>query len=191
MSDSRRNGPSTATQRACSYWLFSGHPDSGGCWEKHCDKHLATVGLKPVPDWRSVFWNKKLKLLLAVYVDDFKMAGPSGNMAEGWKLIRQEIKMDAATPTGKYLGCSHKEGLVHVSAGGNPLLPDNEGDIPVRVMEYDMEQFLKQCVERYQEPGASSERTCKRFRPCSLTRRCRPQRMRPRLACSPRSRARS
>ena len=29
--------------------------------------------------------------------------------------------------------------------------PDKDGSIKVRVLEYDMEQFVKQCVERYQE----------------------------------------
>ena len=44
---------------------------------KHCEEALKKVGFKPAPDpWKSVFWNKDLKVLLTVYVDDFKMAGP-------------------------------------------------------------------------------------------------------------------
>ena len=57
-----------------------GHPDSGGYWEKHCEKVLRAEGFTPVADWRSVFCHDMLKLLLAVYVDDFKMAGPSAAM---------------------------------------------------------------------------------------------------------------
>jgi len=128
-----------------------GHPDSGGYWEKHCEKHLRSVGFTPIADWRSVFFHDKLKLLLAVYVDDFKMAGPKVNMKQGWDLIQAGIKMDTPAAVGKYLGCDHKIATAWIKAGGNPMQPDDDGDIEVIVMEYDMEQFLKQCVERYQE----------------------------------------
>ena len=71
-----------------------GHPDAGGYWERHCEEHLASVGFVPVLDWRSTYWHPELKLLLMVYVDDFKMAGPSANFAKGWSLIRQKVKTD-------------------------------------------------------------------------------------------------
>ena len=32
-----------------------GHPDAGGCWEKHCEERLRGVGFKPIRDWRSCF----------------------------------------------------------------------------------------------------------------------------------------
>ena len=41
-----------------------------------------------------MFWHPKLKLLLGVYVDDFKMSGPSNNIDGGWKLISSQIDMD-------------------------------------------------------------------------------------------------
>jgi len=42
----------------------------------------------PDPEgWPSVFFHPELKLLLVVYVDDFKMAGPIESMSKGWKLI--------------------------------------------------------------------------------------------------------
>ena len=52
-----------------------GHPDSGGLWEQHCESQLKTIGfVMPDPEgWPSVFYHPKLKLLLVVYVDDFKM----------------------------------------------------------------------------------------------------------------------
>ena len=55
-----------------------GHPDSGGLWEMHCEKMLIAVGfIMPDPEgWPSVFFHPQLKLLLVVYVDDFKMSGP-------------------------------------------------------------------------------------------------------------------
>ena len=71
-----------------------GHPDAGGYWERHCEEHLTSIGFVPVPDWRGTYWHPELKLLLMVYVDDFKMAGPSANFAKGWSMIRQKIKID-------------------------------------------------------------------------------------------------
>ena len=58
--------------------------------------------------------NQKLKLLLAVYVDDFKMAGPKMNLKEGWRIIREGIKADEPAKAGKYLGAitnNQKSGL--------------------------------------------------------------------------------
>ncbi len=84
-----------------------GHPDSGGYWENQCEQHLRSVGFTPVADWRSMFFHPVPKLLLAVYVDDFKMFGPSANMAKGWSLVQSGIRMDQPAAAGKYLGCDH------------------------------------------------------------------------------------
>ena len=54
-----------------------------------------------------MFWHPHLRLLLAVYVDDFKMAGPKDNLAKGWELIGSRIDMDTPSPLGRYLGCEH------------------------------------------------------------------------------------
>jgi len=62
-----------------------GHPDAGGCWEKHCEDRLRSVGFVAIADWRSCFWHEKLSLFLTVYVDDFKMSGPAGRLAAGWE----------------------------------------------------------------------------------------------------------
>ena len=59
-----------------------GHPDSGTFWEKHCDKALRQCGFEPIVNWSSCYYQKKLKLLLSVYVDDFKMSGPKSNLAQ-------------------------------------------------------------------------------------------------------------
>ena len=68
-----------------------GHPDSGTMWEKHCNKELEKAGFVPVPNWPSVFRHPRLQLMLSVYVDDFSMSGPKGNMKEGWRLIKESI----------------------------------------------------------------------------------------------------
>ena len=86
-----------------------GHPDSGGFWEQHCEKMLKGVGFELVfpAAWPSVFYHSGLGLLLAVYVDDFKMAGPEKSLQKGWDLIGSKIDMDTPTPLGRYLGCEH------------------------------------------------------------------------------------
>ena len=60
-----------------------GHPDAGGYWEQHCEKILLKEGFTPIPNWPSCFFHPKLKLMLCVYVDDFKMAGPKENLKKG------------------------------------------------------------------------------------------------------------
>ena len=60
-----------------------GHPDAGGYWEIHGDSHLKKVGFRPLNvNWPSVYFHDRLRLMLMVYVDDFKMSGPAENMAE-------------------------------------------------------------------------------------------------------------
>ena len=44
-----------------------------------------------------------------IYVDDFKMAGPTQNLAKGWKTIESVIDMDPPEPFGRYFGCNHFE----------------------------------------------------------------------------------
>ncbi len=42
-----------------------------------------------------------------MYVDDFKMAGPSKFWPLAWKAIGTKIKLEPPVSTGKYLGCHH------------------------------------------------------------------------------------
>ena len=72
--------------------VFYGHPDAGDYWESHCKDRLIAGGFTPVSDGSSMYWHSKLKLLLMVYVGDFKMSGPCENMSKGWKLILTSIK---------------------------------------------------------------------------------------------------
>jgi len=118
-----------------------GHPDSGGHWEAHCERCLKEVGYIPIPSWRSCFWHPKLRLFLVVYVDDFKLSGPSENMKEGWEMIRRSIKTDEPHAPGLFLGCRHNT--------FEKTLP--ECGTKVRGMEYDMEDFIRSCVDRYRE----------------------------------------
>ena len=44
-----------------------------------------------------------------MYVDDFKMAGPIGNLQKGWDMISKLIKLDPPTKVNNYLGCERLE----------------------------------------------------------------------------------
>ncbi len=84
-----------------------GPPASGGYWEKKCDEHLTSVGFRQVPNWPSCYLHDQLRLFLTVCVDDFQMSGTKANLAKGWELIRNGIKMEDPTPLKRYLGCEH------------------------------------------------------------------------------------
>jgi hypothetical protein len=120
-----------------------GHPESGACWERHCYERLRAAGYKDVPDWPGVFFHDALKLLLIVYVDDFKLAGPAKNMDKGWGLIRKDILMGEPEPAGKYSGCMHFFEDITIDGPKGPR--------SARRVVYDMEDFLGQCVSRYLE----------------------------------------
>ena len=93
-----------------------------------------------------MFWHARLKLLLSIYVDDFKMAGPKENLAEGWALLRQGIDMeDPATPT-LYLGCEQSTHDLTLPSGAK-----------VRSMVNDMENFHGTCVDRYLQCTGAKE----------------------------------
>ena len=55
-----------------------------------------------------------------IYVDDFKLAGPKSNLGKGWKLIGTKIKMEAAQPIGRFLGCQQSMGSMTMHAWTNP-----------------------------------------------------------------------
>ena len=71
-----------------------GHPDSGGFWELHCEEMVRECGFETIGTslgWRSCFWHPKLLCVLTIYVDDFKLAGPAGNLPGLWDKLRAKI----------------------------------------------------------------------------------------------------
>ena len=61
-----------------------GHPDSGTNWEEFGDVGTKKSGFQPLgEEWTACYYHDKLKLMLVVCVDDFKVAGPKQNMAAG------------------------------------------------------------------------------------------------------------
>ena len=125
-----------------------GHPDSGTMWEQHCDAAVTKQGFVPIgPEWPSVYWNEATKILLVIYVDDFKMAGPKGSLKSCWASLRIGLDIEPESKLGMYLGCSCEKGTI--------TLPD--GKI-AHCVTYNMEDFLDQCVQRYLVATKSNER---------------------------------
>ena len=87
-----------------------GHPDAGTMCEKHCDEAVKKLGFVSIgPDWPSMCYYSKLNLLLVVYVDDFKMSGPEGNLAKRWSMLRSLLNIEPEADLGMRLGCTHKK----------------------------------------------------------------------------------
>ena len=89
-----------------------GHPDAGGHWENHCEERVRRCGFIPIGEnmeWKSCFWNPDTRMLLTIYVDDFKLAGPEGNIAETWTQLREHLLLTEPEPVDQYLGCKHRK----------------------------------------------------------------------------------
>ena len=124
----------------CTHAIY-GHPDAGTSWEVYCDEAVKKQGFEPMGEnWPSVYFHRRLKLLLVIYVDDLKMAGPTQNLKEGWSLLRQAIEIEPEVDSGLYLGCEIHYGSEKMSDGHE-----------VRTVTYDMTKFLSDCVSKYRD----------------------------------------
>ncbi len=85
-----------------------GHPDAGGHWERHCEKHVLSLGFQRVQSWDSVFWHPGHKAMLLVYVDDFKLAAPTRVHSKLWSQLRSRIEMEAPRGIDRFLGCMRR-----------------------------------------------------------------------------------
>ena len=75
-----------------------------------------------------------------IYVDDFKISGPTCNLKRGWALLMEGLTIETPTPVGVYLGCGHEVGTIKTVGG-----------VIAQTVTYNMEDFLASCVERYVE----------------------------------------
>ena len=142
--------PTDAWPPEIQYWKFRrpvvrldkalyGHPDSGTMWEQHCDIKVQEIGFKPIgEEWPSMYFHDELKLLLVIYVDDLKLAGPSENLAKGWEMLRTVLRIEPETDLGLYLGCVLSQGETQLHNGKK-----------VKTITYNMEGLLKLSVEKY------------------------------------------
>ena len=52
-----------------------GHPQAQNYWHNHVNKIMLGEGFVPVTSWECVYVHHEKKLLVSVYVDDFKLVG--------------------------------------------------------------------------------------------------------------------
>ena len=120
-----------------------------------------------------MFWHEQERSLLVVYVDDFKLAGPTSSLPRVEKKIRTGVRAEEPGPISKYLGCEHIMKEVHVRPGQTPLEalsepvpacggPPSRDSVTVRTLVYDMSGFLRQCVDRYLELANRSRSSLRR-----------------------------
>ena len=72
----------------------------------HFTEKLLKCEFEPIARWECLFFHRRLRLILSVYVDDFKLVVKQENLKEGWRLITGSgLDLDPPTPLGDYLGC--------------------------------------------------------------------------------------
>ena len=92
----------------------------------------------------------ELDLLLSVYVDDLILSGPKDNLPKGWKkIVDSGILLDKVEEPGLYLGCNR-----HFKTK-TMKFRDPESDQwyskKVQYVVYDMEDYLRDTVDRYKD----------------------------------------
>ena len=136
-----------------------GHPESGGHWEIFADAFLKKEGWTAVSvdAFRSVYWHKVLKTILVLYVDDFRISGPTTSMKRAWETITRHVKLGEIEESAKFLGCQHSLSSQIIPAGGDPWRKYAAAELKnckttkINIMTYDMESFLMSCIDKYKE----------------------------------------
>ena len=69
--------------------------NSGVYWQRYCGRQCKAAGFEQVSEnWPSVYYDYKRHILLVVYVDDMKMAGPKVELASAWERLGERIKLE-------------------------------------------------------------------------------------------------
>ena len=80
-------------------------------------------------------------MYLVVYVDDFIICRLPKEYGRKWRSIQKGVNMGKVEAVGLYLGCHHKTYAAVSPYTGRPI----------RVMEYDMSDFLRSFIEVYEK----------------------------------------
>ena len=78
---------------------------------------VLSLGYESIEEWPSVFWHPQRRMLLVVYLDDFKLSGPEISHDAAWKEIKTEIDITKPEPVGHFLGCNQTAGTVTLPDG--------------------------------------------------------------------------
>ena len=85
-----------------------GHPTSGDDWGDYLDS-VVVVHLQGerVEGWPSLWFIKSCEVLVAAYVDDLVVSGPSESVDLFWELLSAHIQVESVEEPGRYLGRDH------------------------------------------------------------------------------------
>ena len=138
-----------------------GHPQAGVFWERRLHAAVLEGGftsLGTCGEWRSVYFHYELRVLMIVYVDDFKMSCPPAAVREAWRKIQavkvqeedgsytEAIKLGDVEDVNTFLGCGHHTETFQTQSG-----------VPGKVMVWQMHKFMRSCVERYEEVARGAD----------------------------------
>ena len=72
-----------------------GHPTAGFNWQDHAEEIVLNEGFVRVSKnaWVSVFYHPQLRVVLVIYVDDFKCTGVKAMVDQAWQKLRKKIKV--------------------------------------------------------------------------------------------------
>ena len=100
--------------------------------------------------WPCVYFNKKSKLLLIIYVDDMKLAGLASEMSSAWEALSKKIKLevpkgDTEAVIGEdpqvltFLGCELTRGQKQIN------------NKTVNYVEYNISNQLRRALSKYEQ----------------------------------------
>ena len=93
-----------------------GHKHSGVFWQRYCTEQVTAAGFEPLGEsWPCAYFHPITKMLLIVYVDDMKLAGPAEHMADTWKALGKNIKLEV--PKGDIAAESTPKGEISKTVG--------------------------------------------------------------------------
>ena len=73
-------------------------------------ERFESCGFRKMMGCKCLFLDDELKMILSVYMGDFKMAGPANDMAKALNMITDSgLELDELVLSGDYLGCSQLE----------------------------------------------------------------------------------
>ena len=77
-------------------------------------------------------------MFLIVYVDDFKLAGPSEHMESTWDLIGKGLTIEQPRAANLFLDCNHEQETVALPYG-----------MVATKVTYNMQEYLEPTAQRY------------------------------------------
>ena len=121
-----------------------GHPLAGQSWYNHMKDRMVALGFTTVDGWDSVFVRDGV--LVIVYVDDFILSGLSERVHTAAHQVSSVMAMGKAEPLSRFLACLYT------------VRPLTHNGHQVNLVEFDMRDYLRQCIAHYLELVSSVER---------------------------------